>query len=241
MPIITGWVETDFGMITPRTGHVSWVLGGNHLALSGGIYSGEAVSGKYKKDFIYNRNMYSGHEEGAPFASHKERACAVQIDEDEVIIVGGRDGRGWDSVSRRREGSEDHLPPLLVGRSHHGCGVVELDDASKLLVVAGGYNENYKDLDSIEVLNLGSDNDEGWQVLETRIPQPLNSFKMETLRRKLYFIGGKDENNEANSDIFVFDPASNSFTTIQGFSGQAHWNQGMTKVQRSNFEKYCMN
>ena len=46
MPIITGWVEMDFGIITPRTGHVSWVLGGNNLALSGGIYSGEAVSGK---------------------------------------------------------------------------------------------------------------------------------------------------------------------------------------------------
>jgi len=221
----TGWVETDFGMITPRTGHVSWVLG-NQLALSGGIYSDEAVS---------------GHEEGAPYASHMERACALQIDEDQVIITGGRDGKGWNSVSRRREGSIDHLPPLLVGRSHHGCGLVELEDNSKLLVVAGGYNENYKALDSIEVLNLGSGNGGEWQVLETRIPRPLNGFKIETLRRKLYFVGGKDENNEANSDIFVFDPAGNSFTTIQGFSAKAHWNQGMSKVQRSSFEKYCMN
>jgi len=222
----TGWIETGFDMITPRTGHVSWVAENSHVVLSGGIYSQEAVF---------------GYEEGTPFAAHMERACALQVDDDQVIIIGGRDRTGWNSVSRRVDGYVEALPPLLVGRSHHACGLVEMEDKSKLLVVAGGYNDNYEALDTIEVLRMDSDNVGNWETLETRLPRPLNGFKMENVGEKLYIVGGKDDNNEANTEVVIFDPVSSKFSTIQGYTSQPHWNHGMSKVQRTSFEEYCMN
>jgi len=222
----TGWVETGYGLVTPRTGHVSWVADGNILFLSGGIYNDQAE--------IF------GYDETSQFSSHIERACSIQTD-DEVIITGGRDGGSWDSVSVQWRGMEKSLPPLQVGRSQHGCGVAKLEDNSKLLVVAGGYNANYEVLNTIEVLNLGTGNTGGWATLETRMPKPLNGFKMENVGKDLYLVGGKDENNEANTDIFIFDAASNQFTATPGFSSQARWNHGMASVQRTSFEEFCMN
>jgi len=212
-------------MSTPRAGHQSWVVN-NNLFLSGGIYSNETDIIGFKK---IGEDSFFG-----------ERACAIQLKGDEIIVTGGRDGGNWNSVSKQKDGSMEAWPPLMVGRTQHACGVAELDDNSTLLVVAGGYNFNYEPLDSVEVLTIESWVGK-WKKLEGTLPKPLTGFTMENVNNKLYLVGGKDDKNVANTEILVFDPSTNDLSTVDELPWESRWNHGMTKVLASNFTQYCMN
>ena len=109
-----------------------------------------------------------------------------------------------------------------------------------MLVVAGGYDKNYAVLDSIEVLKISKGERGNWATVG-KLFRPLNSLKMENVNNKLYLIGGKDDQNEANREIFSYDPATNQLSSNQTFPWESRWNHGMTKVLASQFQEYCIN
>ena len=107
-------------------------------------------------------------------------------------------------------------------------------------MVASGYNSNYEALDSVEVLKIETWVGK-WVTLEGTLPKPLNGFTMENVNNKLYLVGGKDDQNMANTEILVFDPSTEELSTVEELPWQSRWNHGMTKVLASDFEQYCVN
>ena len=61
---------------------------------------------------------------------HSERACAINIDGETIIITGGRNNGDGSRVVRKQKGSTEEWPPLVTGRSQHACGSTQLEDNS---------------------------------------------------------------------------------------------------------------
>ena len=74
-------------------------------------------------------------------------------------------------------------------RRAHGCTVSSFKE-SLTVFVAGGYDVDDNDLDSVEVLNL---KDGGWKRMSSKLPFPLYSLKVvpaRTLKYYVYAVGG---------------------------------------------------
>ena len=80
--------------------------------------------------------------------------CAVQVYPSGHIITTG----GWGSWTQVKEydliiGFLAELPALQIARQSHGCAVI---NSGQEIIVAGGTDDAYNPLDSVEIYNLAS-------------------------------------------------------------------------------------
>ena len=76
-------------------------------------------------------------------------------------------------------------------RSYHGCTIID-DMDSKTIYVAGGWDENYNKLSSMETMKL-TENE--WKLSSVQLPKPLSYLQLVSSRSKnyiLYIPGGWD-------------------------------------------------
>ena len=85
----------------------------------------------------------------------------IQYDEKFIYIIGGYQNgsvskKTW-IVNPNNEFKITEGPSLDKGRDGHGCAKMTLDGKT-ILVVAGGYGEDFKTLDSVEILDPSGNN-----------------------------------------------------------------------------------
>ena len=128
-------------------------------------------------------------------------ACSISLG-DEVVMTGGGDGRGaLASVTRYNiRGWGEGMPSLVTGRHSHGCTrfisggeqVRHYDAAHKysfpcpqVLLVTGGWDDDFNSLDSTELLRPGS----VWQEITARLPRPMSYMSVSTVDNRVLLFG----------------------------------------------------
>ena len=84
----------------------------------------------YIKSLRVKNNSMIGSAAKSRESYHSERACAINIDGETIIITGGRNNGDGSRVVRKQKGSTEEWPPLVTGRSQHACGSTQLEDNS---------------------------------------------------------------------------------------------------------------
>ena len=137
-----------------------------------------------------------------PLAYH----CMVLVDNSTVLSIGGHQstdpGRKTFKYSLQ-EKSWENGPNLINARSSHGCSKIPTSRMSKQesIIVAGGWNSNWKPQASVEILDDGSSE---WR-LGPKLPEPLQGVSM--VRHPdggVVLIGGS--NNGTYSDRLYYLP-----------------------------------
>ena len=152
------WTKDDTTVLNENRGYVfGSVVLENNLIISGG-WSGS--------NHLYTIEMLSPHTVSETLSvdlpyrisSH----CQVSFSSDQFMVIGGTDGSLQKTETYVINVETNQLtngPNLKTARAGHGCGELEVDGKS-YIVVSGGYNNGY--LRSTEILdkdNVG----QGWQ------------------------------------------------------------------------------
>jgi hypothetical protein len=140
------WTGTTFAIsgtpiqISPRRDAASAVvLGTNHLFLAGGFSDPGATNAIATTELV---DTVAGVSAAGPAIAPRGEACAVALDEFDVLIAGGRDGTGASAAAERVHFDASGgmnvttLPPLPIPRYQHSCTLL----ADGTVLIAGGVN-----------------------------------------------------------------------------------------------------
>ena len=120
----------------------------------------------------------------------------LTIYDDHLVLVGGKEypsGRLTNKIwllqslgeDGREEWKEDAIPPMPTRR--HSVSAVGYD---KLLLVAGGKDDNYQDMKTVELYLLGQ-----WQST-TPLPRPCSFMSSTVMGSHVVFTGGQGQGRE---------------------------------------------
>ena len=98
-----------------------------------------------------------GPKKEEPFPSHSHLAAAVTLDNGAVVVTGGRVSENQVSISLTTSSIKwKKRQDMLEGRKGHAAAAVSLDDLD-LVIVAGGWGDKGKELDSVHMYNTQLD------------------------------------------------------------------------------------
>jgi len=184
------WV-TSHTLLEERAYHTSWETE-QGVVLMGGDTSGDT------SDIV----PVAGEQAEPAFAMEYDtsNACAMaDLTSDSVIVTGGYNT--MHNVSRYDLlGWVEDLPPLLNGRTDHGCGAYMKEDGSQVFLVAGGYGNGFNDHKSVEVLTADSPT---W-THTTHLPSAVYGLRGVTVANILYMTGGEVNDDHAKNKILAW-------------------------------------
>ena len=83
------------------------------------------------------------------------------------------------------EGWVEYLPQLKEGRRQHGCASYVDEQQSQVLLVTGGLNISLEEIDTTEILSLGS---QEW-IHVGRLPAAVQGIRAVTIGNVVYASG----------------------------------------------------
>ena len=153
--------KPEMEMIEKRSGAASVALDQSTLWIVGGFNGNDLSSTEFIKlgQLFQSKLIFSAKGPDLPFriSGHS----MIQYDEKSIYIIGGfqndrRTNKTW-IVDPTNEFQIKEGPSLIKGRYGHGCAKMTLNGRT-ILVVAGGVDEDWKTLDSVEILDPSENN-----------------------------------------------------------------------------------
>ena len=188
----------------------------------------------------YTRGLLKGPEMPDKIVNH----CAVALKNTTVMVIGGQSGPEWEDRSQTYWYNFEleqwiHGPDLSIARGRHACAVFETENETRIYVV-GGVNQQFDDLDSVEIAVLDQDSLETmeWKWTEGKVlkelhcstvhrnlifpgpkfPFGIREHALVSTKLGLYAVGGyrwKSNEDNYSDSIFELNPISNNSTWIE--------------------------
>jgi len=193
------WV-TSHSLVEERYSHSSWITEEGTILL-GGYFSPNTTEIVTQTEFDASPGFTLQHD--------FEGACTI-VDHTTgtLIVTGGEVGYPYHvvgTVSRYDTlGFVEDLPSMNIERWTHGCGSYLRDDGSQVLLVTGGYNVQWTDVDSTEILPPDSSS---W-VWAAKLPRQMYGMKGVTLGGVLYMTGGFGFSSSSRDEVYSWTEES---------------------------------
>ena len=188
-------------------GHTSYVQG-NKLTLLGGDQSSQAT---LNTDVWTKLNLRWINQ--TTFSAFTSAACRVKLTKDKFLLMGGFKNDQKYAVNTvlkidLEEETVEEMPPMKLGRVHHSCQILELEEKDAILI-SGGTGTRL----SHAVSTLAIQNDEIYNLTETIEHKVLSEaaslgryqHKLLRLGDLVFAAGGKDGTTVLPSLIRVFN------------------------------------
>merc|ERR1712110_924705 len=217
------WSTLPLTLSEARRGSSLWTRG-DQLVIMGGDSDAASASETVSSDGAVTSSSFSMKYE-------TRQACSITLT-DHVVLTGGEDT--LTRVSRYEEsGWVRNMGSLNQGRAGHGCTAFFIR-GQQVLMVTGGYDDDYNRLDSTELLRPGSD----WQVITSaRLPRPMEGVRVTTVDNRVLLSGGRDDDGDRSADILEYRDGEgwNKIGTMR----DAKYYHATSIIEFKEFEEYC--
>ena len=189
--------SSNFAMVMLPTGEM--------LLTGGDTNSGEGKSERLRRtDILLLNGTWKNAQMDLPISTAYH--CMVLADNSTVMVIGGHQSSQPGQRTFKLSPTETNWkegPALINKRASHGCSKIPSSRMSRKesIIVAGGWNKDWKPQSTVEILDAGSDK---WR-LGPELPEPLQGVSM--VRHPdggVVLIGGS--NNGTYSDALYYLP-----------------------------------
>jgi hypothetical protein len=103
----------------------------------------------------------------------------------------------------------DSLPDLATPRYNHACTSL-ISNGERVLLVAGGSDNNNDELASTEIFSNGR-----WRRVGN-LPRALSGLRAAHLNQQVVFIGGQDDDNNIRDEVLQYNPSTKTWRQKTG-------------------------
>jgi len=177
--------------------------------------------------------MEGDSQEAFDISPGREDHCSIQVDEDTVVLTGGKDVHSlvteYSGISSGQVTSRT-LPDLLTGRYYHACGSYTLE-GEMVLLITGGFLGHY--LSTTEVLS--HPDGQAWREVG-RLPSGRRGLVGASLGGVFHVTGGT--NGVDLDDVLAWDPVEETWSQT-GKLDEPRSFHAITELPMEAIENFC--
>lgn len=200
------WRQAKVKLMHERMDHVSWPRDDGVL-----LMGGERSSSSKSTELV----TWDGKSSKSSFnlTYRTANSCGIPDPDTDSIVITGGEYSMTKVIRYDRNGREEVLDDLNTGRRSHGCTQFIDGDGVQVLLVTGGYDAQFYDLSSTEILRMDSAYNEWTEAGNGNLPHKLQGLRGATLGNVVYMTGGLD-NGDVQSLILSYDMNSKSWMNV---------------------------
>jgi len=238
------WIYTKWNLTEKRKYHTSWERSDGSVQLMGG-YDHDMTS--WKTTEILTK---TGSKKDFDLKYGIGNACAINTNNDYVMITGGFDSKRDNTTDRVRKydvmGWIEDLPNLNHARRNHGCGYYWSNN-NFVYLVAGGLDTHGYVLSSAETLSKSDSWTRGlsWSFIEN-LPSARYHVSSITVNNEIFMTGGTDWANWFGTgqwkrfpDVLKYDQDAKQWLKIGNMS-VGREGHALTVLPLADVEPYCI-